>query len=138
MTGAVDLNNERFLGRLRRDMILADYLAGHPVKLIAEKYGVKEPTVCMTARRAGYGPSRNRNRKSIKPPVVDAYRRGVPIKDIVAEFEVDRKSIWVWAMEAGVPLRKPYLSRKLGDTPSTAARAELAAATDNAPEEGQG
>lgn len=110
MNDSLSLKNERFLGKLRRTLIVEDYTKGIPVAEIAAKYGVAASTVSNAARRAGLG--RNANLAGARVEVVKAYAAGTPVNEIAKTFKVDRKSIWVWVTKAGLQLRRPRMERK--------------------------
>lgn len=97
------LRLERAARVARKAGVQADYRRGVPVADIAEKYGMSPAYVVKIAREANL--TRNKSNELIKPEVVERYARGEPINSICIACGVDRKRVWSWAKEAGLPGR---------------------------------
>jgi len=101
----LSIERERMARAARQMQIVEEYAAGEPLHKIVKRYDVAASTICRLARKFGiykrYGCA-----KEVRARVVKLYRRGTKIKAIVEETGVDRKTIWVLAREAGLPLRR--------------------------------
>lgn len=100
--------------RMARTLAIAQaYASQEPVEEIAQTWKCAQATVVNIAKRMGI-PLRYKRDCSPekKAAVVRRYVAGEKVKAIAKEENVDRKTIWAWALEAGVPLRRPELKRR--------------------------
>jgi hypothetical protein len=117
MNASFEVSHSLTLDRAAREARYAgveqEYADGVPIASIADKYGISEAYVIKIARAASL--TRNKSRRLLKPVVVDMYRRGDRVADIVEATGVDRKTVWAFAKEAGLELRRGV---RRGESPS--------------------
>ena len=82
-----------------------DYIAGDPVWLIAERYGITPKTVRKRARLAGIRPRKVKVTGEWAKRIVRLYRRGFEWGDIARCEEVDRRTVTEVLRREGVRLR---------------------------------
>jgi len=101
----LSLERERMARTARTMSIAHEYAAGEPLYKIMRRYNVAAGTICNIARKFGIL-KRNGCMSDVRERVGEMYRAGSKLADIVKETGVDRKTIWVIAREAGLPLRR--------------------------------
>jgi hypothetical protein len=85
--------------------MVAEYVAGAPVKELIERYGVSRWVVLEHARRRGVARKAVVVSKADAAKVVDLYERGYGLERIVKKFGTNRPTIRDTVTAAGLEIR---------------------------------
>jgi uncharacterized protein YjcR len=88
--------------------IVAEYRAGRPIASIVRKYGISPGYIGNLRRRFDLPKRRPGLIPEVREKVAKAYADGVPIKEIVERYGVDRKTVWIVAKDSGLQLRQQH------------------------------
>ena len=98
---------QTFLTASEVDQLVGDYLAGMSVKSLAERYGIHRATVFSHLRRRNVPSRRPGLCLNEKAEVVRLARAGVSMRAISRRMGVDRKSVRLALVEAGLIVDDP-------------------------------
>lgn len=102
---------QTFLSSAEVDRLVADYMAGVGVGVLAERYGIHRATVATHLRRRNVLRCRPGLDVNEQAEAVRLYRAGMSLRAIGQRMGVDRKAVRALVVTAGVAIRR---GRRLG------------------------
>jgi hypothetical protein len=95
--------------------LLAEYVAGVPVRVLADRYGVARQTVTEHARRANIVVGAKVFSDAEVAEIVAAYRSGEGMGSLGRRHHVNSVRVREVLVEAGMPIRRQRGGRPLGE-----------------------